>query len=355
MKKKSKKAEVYEQILLLERFRTFVVGDFKMKCDGEDDSTDIEKLIANGEFDKALKRYTLEQLERELHYAIDTFLCPWYVERLPEMKPIAEAIEKNDRNYYALIETINQGCNDSLSAILNNSGVWDNSTIKVTCDKNVLRVSPSAENNDSIKMSFHKWDTNPNSKEYEANISVDCVSFTINPNTQTNPKSRHNKFKAECLELANFLYHHKDVLDEMYACVAKHQDSRDKAENDRNVEEAKCYADALAMLNKKAFDLYYYRRYDHVSPFRPDLWSAENIGEKLTECCGHCGKQNTIKHSIIKQGFKHKCPKCGEDEHFCSLCMDAEDNPSHYCDWINGECWRDRQWNEYRKTLKPSK
>ena len=87
--------------------------------------------------------------------------------------------------------------------------------------------------------------------------------------------------------------------------------------------------------------------------FNPEIWKDEYFDEKLTENCPNCGEEVEVFHSILKQGFKYICPNCGMPDHFCSLCIHAEDNPEQYCDWEeeNEECWRDRQWREYNKHL----
>ena len=84
--------------------------------------------------------------------------------------------------------------------------------------------------------------------------------------------------------------------------------------------------------------------------FRPEIWQDDDFNEVLAECCGECCEEVEVKHSILRQGFKFNCPICGHPDHFCSLCTHAEDNPDHDCDFEKGECWRDRQWDEYNKT-----
>lgn len=83
--------------------------------------------------------------------------------------------------------------------------------------------------------------------------------------------------------------------------------------------------------------------------FNPEIWKDEYFNEELAEHCPHCDEEVEVFHSILKQGFKYICPNCGMSDHFCSLCTHAEDNPEHYCDWVQetGECWRDRQWRKF--------
>lgn len=348
MKKISKK-ELCQKIVLLDNYQVFVANDFSMKAAKNDEDSNLDLMIANGEFEKMVKKHTIEQLKTKLHHRIETFFSIWYKERIPEIQPIADRFDDNETNLNTILDNLAKMRDKDISDILNSMDIWPNPTMSVKCDKCTIKIYPSDKNYHTVEVSFYKWSQDPANDDWQFNIRIGETTLTINPDGD---QERYAIYGSECMELAVYLYHHPKYLKKMISRIVAFRNERDKATNDYGAIKKLCYIDALDVLYKKAFDLYANKNGEYNAPFKPEIWADDNFGKVLAECCCGCGEEVEVEHSILKQGFKYKCPKCGETDHFCSLCSWADDNPNHYCDWNKetGECWRDRQWNEYQKT-----
>lgn len=348
MKKVSKK-ELCEKIILLENYIRFIASDFSMRAAKEDEDSDLDLMLSNGEFDKMVKKYTIEQLKDQLHRKIETFFSSWYKERVPEIQPIADRFDDNEHTQNEILDYLGKSRNKDVTEILNSMSIWPNPTMEAKCEKCTVKIYPSKENYHTVEVSFYKWTQDPAIDDWQFTIRLNETMLTINPDGQ---QEKYAIFGCECMELATYLYHHPYYLKQIIKRIVKFRDDRDKAINNYDAIKKLCYIDALEVLYKKAWEFYATKNGEYNAPFDPKVWADENFAEELAECCKNCGEEVDVKHSILKQGFKYKCPKCGETDHLCSLCTWAEDNPNHYCDWKDGECWRDRQWNEYQKTVK---
>lgn len=81
------------------------------------------------------------------------------------------------------------------------------------------------------------------------------------------------------------------------------------------------------------------------------IYKNEFGEQTIVEDCPNCDHVTEIKWDVSKDGWRFKCPKCGEEDHCCSLCMGASDNENNHCDW-NADtklCWRDRQFDRLKK------
>jgi len=58
----------------------------------------------------------------------------------------------------------------------------------------------------------------------------------------------------------------------------------------------------------------------------------------VTECCPHCGEENTIEWDVSNRGYIAFCPNCGKTLCLCSECLIERS----LCDWNSntGLCYR---------------
>lgn len=60
---------------------------------------------------------------------------------------------------------------------------------------------------------------------------------------------------------------------------------------------------------------------------------------EAVEMCPHCESENIYPMwNVWESGFVTVCKHCGKEIFLCDECLNAEDNPTRYCDWCNTEC-----------------
>lgn len=71
---------------------------------------------------------------------------------------------------------------------------------------------------------------------------------------------------------------------------------------------------------------------DHMTCLK--CGSSFNIETEAVEVCPHCETENIFANwNTETNGYVAICSDCGKEMMLCDLCLHADDNPDHKCDW----------------------
>ena len=253
MKRPSVKETLARKWVLIENFMTYIGSNFNMEEAKKDPDEDLDLLIANGEFAKLLKKYTIYDWNRRLRYQVELFFNDWYLERVPELAEFCKHNNENNRTYSEIKEKLLKTLEDDLGRMLN-MPLFGRPDYKVKYNpNNTLKIYPTEKNYHPVEVSFYKWSQDPDNNDWQFNIRVAEQSLCINPDGDL---SQYCEYAVQTMELACYLYHHTTYLYEMVQRIVLYRQALNNAEATHDQMESKYYEDALAILEQKALSFY---------------------------------------------------------------------------------------------------
>jgi hypothetical protein len=257
MKRPSVKETLARKWVLIENFTTYIGSDFNMEQAKKDPDEDLDLLIANGEFAKLVKKYTIDDWNRQLRHHVECFFSDWYLERVPELVEICKHNNENNRIYSEIKEKLLKTLEDDLGRMLN-MPLFGRPDYKVKYEpSNTLKIYPTSTNYHPISVSFYKWTQDPEKNDWQFNIRFSEEVMCINPDGDL---SQYSEMSAQAMELGLYLYRHTTYLYEMVQRIVFYRQGLNNAEAAHDQMKNKYYEDALAILEQKALSLYEERK-----------------------------------------------------------------------------------------------
>lgn len=252
MKRPSVKEDLARKWVLIENFKTYIASNFNMERAKEDPDEDLDLLIANGEFAKMVKKYSIADWNSRLKYQVDTFFSNWYLDKVPCLKDVCARYDENRRNHdkakSAMLATLEKDL-----GLLLTMPLFGKPDYRVKYDGSTIKIYPTEKNYHAVEVSFYKWSQDPDNDDWQYSIQVAEQSLCINPDGEL---SQYCEYAVQTMELACYLYHNQLYLKELVHRIMLYRKKRDAEENDYNTIETQCINDAINLLEEKAVEFY---------------------------------------------------------------------------------------------------